>query len=110
MLLVCDRANGEPEVTVAAALATAAAEEVEVTRVATVELVQRSRPVDSVRATVEDARTVAVACSGKKDAVPVRTGNELAIDAISSCPLPITVVYQFFHFCQGGHTPTTPPI
>lgn len=84
-------ANSVADVTTAVDPDPVAAIEVEVVRVAAVHA-QRAGPVEAERATAADLRTVAVARSGEKDAIAVRTGNLLSIYAIDRSPLPRTLV------------------
>ena len=79
MALFCDGANGVAVVAVVGVPVVAAAAEVEAARVVAVALVQRARPVGTVRATAVDLRAVAKARSGKKDTIPIRTGNLITI-------------------------------
>ena len=93
-LLFCDRANGVTVVTAEPIVPAAAADvEAEVERVVAVVLVQRSRPVVAVRATVVEVRTDAVARSGQKDAIAIRAGDKLTRNTILFRPCPSTFLY-----------------
>ena len=98
MALFCDGANGVAVVAAAEVPVVAAAVEAEVERADAVVLVQRARPVVADRATAVDLRAVAVARSGKKDRVTVRTRNFLAADTVDRSPFPRTLVAEFLYF------------
>lgn len=109
MALFCDGANGVAVAAAVAAPAGVGAVEEEDVRVVAVVLVQRARPV-AVRATVVDLRADAVARSGEKDRITIRSGNFLPFNTINLCPLPRTLVTELLDFIKRGHTPTTTPL
>ena len=111
MNLFCDGANGAAAAAVVVAVpVVAVAAEEEAERVVAVDLVQRARPVEAVRAMVVDLRAVAVARSGEKDRVSIRTSNLSAADTIDRSPFPRTLVAEFLDFFFSWHTPRTAPI
>ena len=106
--LFCDRANGEPVVSVAPTVqVVVAVVEAEAVRV-DADVVQRSRPVAAV-ATIVEGRTAAVARSGKEDTVTVRTCHFHAFHSVLGCPLPSTFIPEFFYFCLSRHAPIVAP-
>ena len=69
--LFCNRADGEATDSVVAALVPVTTEEVEAVSVVAAVLVQRSRPVDTVRATVVDILVPTVAGRRQENTVTI---------------------------------------
>ena len=69
-----------------------AAAEVQVESVEVAIAVKRRRPAETVANFVVDSRTVAVARSGKEDAVAVGAGDLVTVYAILGCPGPSAVI------------------